>query len=739
MNKLTKVDTDGCTYYCFIQLKDVLFPTVPKSTIKSWMRELDIKTVPCPQEHRGTFVRDLPSLSGAFGLLSNDKVQMLVEYSSHKRRSAILPHNQTTSSPATHFVPAPSTATNRQSTVKSSDARTSQGEYNIVNNCTDKVVRVIENEFPGKTTPTSTSGEASREWAAPQETHVAGKTNDGLADTTQAPSIVIIDESSCEQIAQVDEESGAEVPSPAKTCDNRCARAYSLSKDLITPDLQQELENLKRFYTSPINSCRRGQRLCESTFSKIRERILCYLGYVKISKPTKVLSLSLALDKELLDGYVAYMSEKRGLMASTMARHASAIIDAIKYVERSKAQGEIEKLNAVTALRNVRRQLSAEESVTRRRKREGFSPSEKDRSFLFAHILTTLRQLKEQYHNSSGIKSSRHLHDFTMLSLYIRASPGRAKELRTMQIIDNTLSDEGFSPGDAEGMNAILFERDGSVQLIETDFKTVKNMGPSKIDLSDDAHLIYFIKLYASEHRPRLLLGQSHDYLFLNARGHPFLSTSAVSKYIGDIFEREVQVRASVNKMRHAIVTYFMSIPDSENLKLRESLACLLKHSVRHQQQTYNDLRRQDRVEIGRKFMRKSILSYDHDDEERNEMASVESSSRQLSSGDTDETELLPLVGEFCALLDPASTGEKNALIFVAKVLRYTPDKKRVCLQEMEPVNDSSQLYRAKVSSVWWENVECISYPIDIVFSSSENAYQLRTTPAQIYHDIHDS
>ena len=116
--------------------------------------------------------------------------------------------------------------------------------------------------------------------------------------------------------------------------------------------------------------------------------------------------------------------------------------------------------------------------MTRRRKRERFSPLEKDKSFLFTHIFNTSRQLKEQYHNTSAYQKFTLFPRCYLCILGLRlAEQKNFEELRSMLIIDNTDSDEDFSPGNAEGTNAILFERDGGAQLIEAGFKAVKNIG----------------------------------------------------------------------------------------------------------------------------------------------------------------------------------------------------------------------------------------------------------------------
>ena len=48
---------------------------------------------------------------------------------------------------------------------------------------------------------------------------------------------------------------------------------------------------------------------------------------------------------------------------------------------------------------------------------------------------------------------------------------------------------------------------------------------------------------------------------------------------VRDLFDREVCIRVSTNVLRHSIVTYFKTLEDSEDLKIRESLARLIVSS----------------------------------------------------------------------------------------------------------------------------------------------------------------
>ena len=105
--------------------------------------------------------------------------------------------------------------------------------------------------------------------------------------------------------------------------------------------------------------------------------------------------------------------------------------------------------------------------------------------------------------------------------------------------------------------------------------------------------------------RASLLLGKDHDFFFYNRHGNAFDSSSAIAKYLGDIFEREVSIRASTTALRHSIVTYFNSLEESKDTSIRKSLALLMKHSVRYQESVYNDQSNDEKVKPARLVIRK--------------------------------------------------------------------------------------------------------------------------------------
>ena len=211
---------------------------------------------------------------------------------------------------------------------------------------------------------------------------------------------------------------------------------------------------------------------------------------------------------------------------------------------------------------------------------------------------------------------------------------------------------------------------------------------PTKIDLSDDQDLVYYLKLYLKI-RPTLLCGNDNDFFFWNRHGRSFDSSAAIAKYFNDIFEREVSIQASTTALRHAIITYFSTLNESKDGSIRQSLALLMKHSVRYQETVYNDQTNAEKVKPAREFIRKkiaaSIFGHDSDSEQGGE----QDSSEENSDGEFD---LKPCQGDIVALLDPISDKD-NIEFFLAKVARYSHDQSEVHLIHLERLENEENMF----------------------------------------------
>ena len=87
--------------------------------------------------------------------------------------------------------------------------------------------------------------------------------------------------------------------------------------------------------------------------------------------------------------------------------------------------------------------------------------------------------------------------------------------------------------------------------------------------ISEDDALAHYLKIYSNK-RLLLLSGNSRDYFFVSYKGATFASSGSFSKYIGYLFEREVAVKAGTTALRHAVLTYFNSLDESNDQRLRK-------------------------------------------------------------------------------------------------------------------------------------------------------------------------
>jgi hypothetical protein len=241
--------------------------------------------------------------------------------------------------------------------------------------------------------------------------------------------------------------------------------------------------------------------------------------------------------------------------------------------------------------------------------------------------------------------------------------------------------------------------------------------------------LAYYLKLYLKK-QVSLLIGKSQNYSFVSYRSEAFLSSAPFSKYVSDIFQCEVSIRAGTTALRHAILTYFNLRDESKDESLRESFVTLMKHSVRYQKTSYDDQSYEERTKLGRKFMHKKISNGVFSEEEVCIL-------NEAKVADDDTSVEIPIrVNNVCCLLDLISTPQ-DIRIFVAKVARFLADRTEVYLMHLEKQPDSNNMYTFRPGDIWKESCKSLVYPVDIVYNSSENAYELRMTKQAIYRSVH--
>ena len=211
-----------------------------------------------------------------------------------------------------------------------------------------------------------------------------------------------------------------------------------------------------------------------------------------------------------------------------------------------------------------------------------------------------------------------------------------------------------------KGHNFICFNEDGTVILIEDNYKTRPTYGTNRTDLSSMPFLTYHLELYNSKLRSLLLNGKEHDYFLVGPRGDRF-SHAAYTNYVSALFEKYFSRKLTTVDLRKAVVNHFLSLPESGDQSLRESLATVMKHSVRTQKKYYDERPLEQKKEKALDLL-SSMASRTLGED------SVEVLSDEDEEGNI---EYLPTQGEFVALVATNSTKHVPE-VFVAKILRLS-------------------------------------------------------------------
>ena len=511
------------------------------------------------------------------------------------------------------------------------------------------------------------------------------------------------------QSSEISREESTEVSEEKK--DKR--PSVTLSESEMSAGLRAEFSEIRKFYLDDINCNREGTALQNNTIDKIFERTSAFLWFLKNVKKIEP-DLSQCSSPELVQEFVQFMMDKRGLKPITCSRYISALINVSKVPLDSQGSSDKEISSEILEkIRAIQRQL---ERLARRERVDNLARKPELEKVVYPEILELCRELKWEVDEKRGSVQARACMNLCLLLLYCAANPGRVKEYVTLRIYKDQTVEQ------SKNQNFICFNEDGSVVLFEDAYKTRPTYGPNRTDLTELTFLTYYLRLYCSTLRPLLLCGKEHDYFFVNQRGDPF-SQASYSNYITALFEQYFNLKVTTGDIRKAVVNYFLTLPQSGDYSLRESFATLMKHSVRTQKRYYDE----------RPLAQKKRKALDL-------LSSV--ASRSLGEGsieilsDEDEhlnIELLPAQGEFVALVAANSTNNVPE-VFVARVLRLSDDRKTAYLAEFSEVEPGK--FKLTAGKSYRESVNALIHPIDIVYSNSNGVYELRTSKLEIHQQV---
>lgn len=687
--------------YCLLEARVKLFPNIDDHRLSYAMSFLGMNTLACLESELSLLERTLPSQFAPFKLISEQNLLRL-------HRLLLLDFRQVESKTPSTFNSQFPFATDQRA--EFSAPGVSFKPWHIQSSVEEKQQNA---SFAQQCNRDNNS--FAQEESAPILESVICKVDSGKADgrhLSEAFSSVEGESDVTGQSSEFSRQGSTEVSEEKK--DSR-KHGVTLSESEMSAVLRSEFSEIRKFYSDELNCNREGTALQNNTIDKMLERTSVFLWFLKNVKnldPT----LTHCSTPELVQEFVQFMMDKRGVKPVTCSRYISALINVIK-VPLDSYGSSVKEISSevLEKIRAIQRQL---ERLARRERVDALGQKPELEKVVYPEILELCRELKWEVDEKRGTAQSRSCMNLCLLLLYCSANPGRAKEYVTLRIYKDQTGDR------SKNQNFICFNEDGSVVLFEDDYKTRPTYGPNRTDLTPLTFLTYYLKLYCSKLRPLLLCGKEHDYFFVSQRGDPF-SQASFGNYITALFERYFNLKLTTRDIRKAVVNYFLTLPESSDYSLRESFATLMKHSVRTQKRYYDE----------RPLAQKKSKALDL-------LGSV--ASRSLGDGSVEilseedeqlNIEFLPTQGEFVALVAANST-KRVPECFVAKLLRLSDDRKTAYLAEFSEVEPGK--FKLKAGKSFKEAVNALIYPIDIVYLESNGVYELRTSKLEIHQQVYN-
>lgn len=706
-------------FYCFSEAKRNLFSAFADEYLNNVVRFLGIELLPCNAEESSFYLKFIPSQFGnRLSLISEQNLSRLhaALLNSSKRECArpnfgykfpILENNSSIRLfPDTEYAPW-----RFQSMPGGGKAEGCVNAFAIDEACGNVGVKAngCETTFPsdkacgdigpGSFSETEAVQTDGKDGVVPSEESLSGREVD-TSSSTQGPSKPISED----EAASLSTATGNESKKNSLT----------LTDEEMSPKLRSDLSEIRKFYSIELNIDRDGGALQNTTIDKMRKGICKLLWFVKKVKNAEP-DLSCCSDPKLVQEFVNYMMDTRGIKAITCSRYITAFLNAAKVPLTSLEKLEKEDLtSSLEKIRSVQRQL---ERIARKEHVDDLAKKPHLDKVVYPELLELCRELKWEVYEKSGQAQARSCMNLCLLLLYCSANPGRTKEYITLRIYQNQSEQE------CRGQNFIFFNEDGSVVLIEDCYKTRHVYGANQTDLTPLGFLTYYLQLYRTKLRRLLLVGKEHDFFFVNARGDPFIQKT-YSNYISDLFEKYFSLKLTTVDIRKAVVNHFLSLPQSGDLTLRESFATLMKHSVRTQKRYYDE-----RPLAEKKSKAIDLLS---------SMASrgLEDDGVEIIEDEDSELniELLPLPGDFVALV-ASNSSDESPEIFLAKLLRLSEDKKTAFLAEFSEVEPGK--FKLNAGKSYKEALNALVHPVDVVYMHSNGVYQLRTPKIDIHRQVY--
>jgi len=640
--KIQPVSCYGGLHYVFAEVCDKLFPNIPKSTIKSRMRNLGLKLLKAPQEIQDKLRTTRPYLAcyKVLSLISKRAVVILEAYQDSREE-----RKQTSNRQYGPFLSnANGIDTNYKHGGEQTDSFQSGGEGFLRDNeqatmppkknclSTNFLVENLLNACPGSLVVEQPQIDQPLAGFSESQEQIV----DNQMSSDSEPELSDSSDNDSDFGSSTEEESEGEQDADIV----ELFKKKDLDVDSF-PSVVKRLSEMKEFFQSDLNSKRRQSKMSDVTWAKNLERLVIFLAYC-----SRTLKLDPRLqwveDMTIVESFIKHIKHRRRVKNNTAALYVSSFITASKFLHASESRSNYDAVDSISDLRALQNQLNREHAVLES------SKGPENRRLFWPQFQELTRSLHRQYEDETDVRQKARLHmNFTLLLLFA-INPGRAKEFRTLRFAADVPKDEvdQLVRKLPNGENLIMFAKNGVTCLVEKGYKTVKRYGPNVIEMSEFHFVDFHLKRYVERSRPKLIPGGcTHDVFFVNNRGSPFRSPGSFSSYLAKIFRDNLGFHCTMNEMRHALVENFRSSQDSSDVQLAESLARVCKHSLRTQIQVYDRRSQHERTKRALHYLNQSAVNAIVDDIPG---TSCNADEDEDDSGGERE---LPAPGEICALI----------------------------------------------------------------------------------------
>jgi hypothetical protein len=349
--KIQPVSCYGGLHYVFAEVCDKLFPNIPKSTIKSRMRNLGLKLLKAPQEIQDKLRTTRPYLAcyKVLSLISKRAVVILEAYQDSREE-----RKQTSNRQYGPFLSnANGIDTNYKHGGEQTDSFQSGGEGFLRDNeqatmppkknclSTNFLVENLLNACPGSLVVEQPQIDQPLAGFSESQEQIV----DNQMSSDSEPELSDSSDNDSDFGSSTEEESEGEQDADIV----ELFKKKDLDVDSF-PSVVKRLSEMKEFFQSDLNSKRRQSKMSDVTWAKNLERLVIFLAYC-----SRTLKLDPRLqwveDMTIVESFIKHIKHSRRVKNNTAALYVSSFITASKFLHASESLSNYDAVDILSRCR----------------------------------------------------------------------------------------------------------------------------------------------------------------------------------------------------------------------------------------------------------------------------------------------------------------------------------------------------------------------------------------------------